>query len=63
MPPQLNGILTKRAPVTPEMARRLGRICGTGPELWRALQSSYDLDRLGKAKHDQIAAMPTLAAE
>jgi addiction module HigA family antidote len=59
----LHSILTERAPVTPEMALRLGKLCGNGPELWLALQSRYDLDRLGKAKHDEIAAIPTLAAE
>jgi plasmid maintenance system antidote protein VapI len=45
------------------MALRLGKLCGNGPELWLALQSRYDLDRLGKAKRDEIAAIPTLAAE
>lgn len=59
----LHNILSERAPVTPEMALRLGKLCGNGPELWLALQSHYDLDRLGKAKHDEIAAIPTLAAE
>jgi antitoxin HigA-1 len=59
----LHGIVAERAPVTPEMALRLGKLCGNGPELWLALQSRYDLDRLGKAKHDEIAAIPTLAAE
>lgn len=59
----LHSILTERAPVTPEMALRLGKLCGNGPELWLTLQSRYDLDRLEKAKHDEIAAIPTLAAE
>jgi addiction module HigA family antidote len=59
----LHSILTERAPVTPEMALRLGKLCGNGPELWLNLQSRYDLDRLGKAKRAEIAAIPTLAAE
>ena len=59
----LHSIVTERAPVTPEMALRIGKLCGNGPELWLALQSRYDLDRLGKAKHEEIAAIPTLAAE
>jgi addiction module HigA family antidote len=29
----LHAILTERAPVTPEMALRLGKLCGNGPEL------------------------------
>ena len=29
-------------PVTPEMAVRLGKLCGNGPRLWLNLQSVYD---------------------
>ena len=59
----LHAILTERAPVTPEMALRLGKLCGNGPELWLNLQARYDLERLSKAKRAEIAAIPTLAAE
>jgi len=59
----LHAILTERAPVTPEMALRLGKLCGNGPELWLNLQSRYDLERLSKEKRAEIAAIPTLAAE
>ena len=59
----LHSILTERAPVTPEMALRLGKLCGNGPELWLNLQAQYDLARLRKAKRAEIAAIPTLAAE
>jgi len=59
----LHGILTERAPVTAEMALRLGKLCGNGPELWLALQSRYDLDRLRHLKQAEIDAIPTLAAE
>jgi addiction module HigA family antidote len=30
-------------PVTPDMAVRLGKLCGNGPKLWLNLQSAYDL--------------------
>jgi antitoxin HigA-1 len=59
----LHAILTERAPVTPEMALRLGKLCGNGPELWLQLQARFDLERLSKAKRAEIAAIPTLAAE
>jgi antitoxin HigA-1 len=59
----LHAILTERSPVTPEMALRLGKLCGNGPELWLNLQIRYDLDRLSRAKRAEIAAIPTLAAE
>jgi addiction module HigA family antidote len=58
----LHSILTERAPVTPEMALRLGKLCGNGPELWLALQTRYDLDRLREAKRSEIEAIPTLMA-
>ena len=56
-------ILTERAPVTPEMALRLGKLCGDGPELWLNLQSWHKLERLSQTKRAEIAAIPTLAAE
>lgn len=59
----LHAILTERAPVTPEMALRLGKLCGNGPELWINLQTRYDLEHLAKEKRAMIAAIPTLAAE
>lgn len=59
----LHAIMSERAPVTPEMALRLGKLCGNGPELWLNLQTRYDLERLSKAKRAEIAAIPTLAAE
>jgi addiction module HigA family antidote len=30
-------------PVTPEMAVRLGKLCGNGPRLWLNLQGAFDL--------------------
>jgi addiction module HigA family antidote len=61
-PQTLHAILTDRAPVAPEMALRLGKLCGNGPNLWLALQTRFDLDRLSKAKQAEIDAIPTLAA-
>ena len=39
----LHGILRTTRPVTPEMAVRLGRYCGNGPQLWLNMQINYDL--------------------
>jgi addiction module HigA family antidote len=43
----LHRIIAKKnpRPVTPEMAVRLGKLCGNGPRLWINLQSAYDLWR------------------
>jgi len=59
----LHAILTERAPVTAEMALRLGKLCGNGPELWLALQTRYELERLRETKRSEIDAIPTLVAE
>jgi addiction module HigA family antidote len=58
----LHAILTERASVSPEMALRLGKLCGNGPELWLALQTRYDLERLRRDKAAEIEAIPTLQA-
>jgi plasmid maintenance system antidote protein VapI len=39
-------ILGERAAVTPEMAVRLGRLCGNGPGLWLRMQQARDLWRV-----------------
>src|SRR5260370_25223937 len=54
----LHSRLTERAPVTPEMALRLGKLCGNGPDLWLALQAPYDLQRLSQAPSSEIDAIP-----
>ncbi len=47
-------------PVTPEMAVRLGKLCGNGPRLWLNLQTTYDLWRAERSL--DIGRIPTLHA-
>jgi len=61
-PGRLAALLDERTALTAEMALRLGKLCGNGPEPWLELQAHYDLARLSKAKRAAIAAIPTLAA-
>jgi antitoxin HigA-1 len=58
----LHAALSERASVTPEVALRLGKLCGNGPELWLALQTRHDLERLRREKAADIEAIPTLLA-
>jgi addiction module HigA family antidote len=58
----LHAVLAERSSVTPEMALRLGKLCGNGPELWLALQTRYDLERLRREKAAEIDAIPALQA-
>ena len=39
----LHRILAGRAPVTPEMAVRLGKWAGNGPALWLGMQQAFDV--------------------
>ena len=39
----LHKILAEDAPISPEMAVRVGKFCGNGPELWLGMQQAVDL--------------------
>jgi antitoxin HigA-1 len=58
---QLHRVLAEDAGISPEMAIRVGKLCGNGPDLWMNMQLAYDLwhaqHKLGRRK---IAAIPTL---
>lgn len=58
----LHRIIAQRnpRPVTPEMAVRLGKLCGNGPRLWLNLQSAYDLWRA--ERQIDTRKIPTLHA-
>jgi addiction module HigA family antidote len=55
-------ILAGKAAVTPEMALRLGKLCGNGPDLWIQMQVARDLWRAERALAEVIAAIPTRRA-
>jgi len=55
----LYSIINEKAPVTPEVAVRLGKLCGNGPRLWVNMQSAYDLWH-AERKVD-TSSIPTLA--
>ena len=56
----LYSIVNEKAPVTPEVAVRLGKLCGNGPRLWVNMQAAHDLWH-AERKVD-VSAIPTLAA-
>jgi addiction module HigA family antidote len=55
----LHRILAAQAPITPEMALRLGKFCGNGPNLWLGMQQAYDLWHAEKAMKKTIAKIET----
>jgi addiction module HigA family antidote len=54
----LYDILNEKAPVTTEMAVKIGKLCGNGPNLWVNLQRNYDLWH-AKRRVD-VSKVPTL---
>ena len=59
----LHRILAEKAPVSPEMAVRLGKFCGNGPELWLRMQQTYDLWHAERALRKVVAKIPTAKAK
>jgi len=58
----LHAILTERSAITPEMAVRLGKLCGNGPGIWLRMQVAYDLWKAERAMTEVVKKIPTLRA-
>ncbi len=56
----LHDVLACKQPVTPQMAVRIGKLCGNGPKLWLAMQAAHDLWNAEQTVN--IKAIPTLRA-
>ena len=56
----LYDILNERQPVTPEMAVRLGKLCGNGARFWLDLQRAHDLHHA--EQRVDTSSIPTLTA-
>lgn len=39
----VSDVIHEKRPVTPDMAMRLGRLLGNGPEIWLRMQQTLDL--------------------
>src|SRR5688572_15106127 len=55
----LHKILAEDAPITPEMAVRIGKFCGNGPELWLGMQQAVDLWDARQKLATEVAKIPT----
>jgi addiction module HigA family antidote len=58
----LHGIVAERRGVTPNMALRLGKLCGRDPDLWLRMQQAHDLWELRREMADELAHIPTMHA-
>lgn len=55
-------ILAGKAAITPEMALRLGKFCGNGPELWLRMQEKLDLWRAERTIGSELRRIKTARA-
>ncbi len=51
-------VLSGRAAISPEMAIRIGKLCGDGPLVWLRLQVAYDLWHAERSV--DVESIPTL---
>lgn len=56
----LYDILNENAPVSAEMAVKIGKLCGNGPALWLNLQRAFDLWQA--QRRVDVSRIPTLRA-
>jgi antitoxin HigA-1 len=56
----LHRVMSGEHAVTPDMAARLGKLCGNGPELWLNLQARYDAWEANRRLAPELKKIPTL---
>ncbi|MGH8113332.1 MAG: HigA family addiction module antitoxin [Rhodanobacteraceae bacterium] len=53
----LHELLAERKGFTPEMALRVGKLAGNGPELWLRMQGDFDLWHAGREMADELRSI------
>lgn len=53
----LHRILAETAAISPEMALRIGKFCGNGPDVWLRMQGAYDLWHAERKIGPEVAAI------
>lgn len=56
----LHRVLAGTAAISPEMALRIGKFCGNGPDVWLRMQASHDLWLAGRKFSGEIEKIPTM---
>jgi addiction module HigA family antidote len=57
---RLQRLMDESAPVSPEMALRLGKVFGTTPDFWMNLQTAHDLSQAQRAAGAEIERLREL---
>lgn len=55
----LHRLLAEEQAITPEMAVRLGKFCGNGPNLWLAMQQAFDLWHAEEGLAEVVRKIPS----
>jgi addiction module HigA family antidote len=58
----LHRVLAGSAAISPEMALRIGKFCGNGPDVWLRMQAAYDLWHAQRALGSEIETIATQRA-
>ncbi|HWE06399.1 MAG TPA: HigA family addiction module antitoxin [Rhizomicrobium sp.] len=56
----LHRVMAGQTAVTPDMAVRLGKLCGNGPDLWLNMQARYDAWEATRRLGAELKKIPTL---
>lgn len=56
----LHRLLAGTAGMSPEMALRVGKFCGNGPDVWLRMQAAFDLWHA--AREVDVSGVPTMRA-
>ena len=55
----LHKIMRGTMAITPEMAIKLGKFCGNGPDVWLGLQNAFDLWHAKKRLRGELGKIPS----
>ena len=60
---QLHRVLACTHPITTDMALRIGKFAGNGPELWLRMQQAYDLWYAENRMKNELSRIETVAPD
>jgi antitoxin HigA-1 len=58
---QLHRVLACTHPITTDMALRIGKFAGNGPELWLRMQQAYDLWHVERRMEEELSKIEPAA--
>ena len=58
----LYDVLNEKQPITANLALRIGKLLGDGPEVWLTMQQNHDLAIAERALAKELKAIPKLEA-